>query len=129
MYGDGTVLAAPYVDRQCWPVSGPFSRLYRDPPICFQLLTEFLTREWFPQVIEHGSVGQRRFGSLSHSCMNLIGEGEVCWQGTLQPASVVLAKAGAQPIDSHIRECLSITNGTSGDERKGLVKMLYCSNL
>ncbi len=129
--GTGTVLAAPYVRSAMLARIGTFLQGYSGiHPYVVQLLTEFLNQGVVPQVFEHGSVGASGdLVQLSHIALNLIGEGEVFWQGTLQPASEVLAKLGLKPIDIHIREGLSITNGTSVMTGIGMVNMFYARKL
>ena len=63
---------------------------------------------------EHGSVGASGdLVQLAHMALTLIGEGKVNYEGKWQPAEEVMKKNGLKPFEIHIREGLSITNGTS----------------
>ena len=50
---------------------------------------------------------------LAHIALTLIGEGEVHWKGEWRPSKEVMEENGLKPFEIHIREGLSITNGTS----------------
>jgi len=78
------------------------------------LLTEFINRGICPFIPRHGSVGASGdLVQLAHMALTLIGEGEVHYRGEWRPAAGVLAECGLKPMDIHIREGLSMTNGTS----------------
>jgi histidine ammonia-lyase len=79
-----------------------------------RLLMEFINRGIYPFVPEHGSVGASGdLVQLAHIALTLIGEGEVHYKGEWRKASEVLKENGLKPFEIHIREGLSITNGTS----------------
>lgn len=83
-------------------------------PEVVELLTEFINRDIIPFIPEHGSVGASGdLVQLAHIALTLIGEGEVHYQGAWRPAGEVLRENGLAPMRIHIREGLSITNGTS----------------
>ncbi len=83
------------------------------------LIVEFLNREIYPMIPEHGSVGASGdLVQLAHIALCLIGEGEVFYRDkkgefTLCPTKKVLKENNLKPFQIHIREGLSVTNGTS----------------
>ncbi|MBQ2521696.1 MAG: aromatic amino acid lyase [Bacteroidales bacterium] len=78
------------------------------------LLTEFINRDIIPFIPRHGSVGASGdLVQLAHMALALIGEGEVHYKGEWRPAGEVLRECGLKPLEIHIREGLSSTNGTS----------------
>ncbi len=83
------------------------------PEVC-RLLVEFINRGIYPFIPMHGSVGASGdLVQLAHIALTLIGEGEVHYKGEWRPTGEVLAENGLSPISIHIREGLSVTNGTS----------------
>lgn len=83
-------------------------------PEVVSLLVEFVNRDIIPFIPQHGSVGASGdLVQLAHIALCLIGEGEVHYQGEWRPTAEVLRCCRLQPISIHIREGLSITNGTS----------------
>lgn len=94
------------------------------------LLTEFINRGIYPFVPEHGSVGASGdLVQLAHIALTLIGEGEVFYQGRLCPTAEVLTENALYPFKMHIREGLSVTNGTSVMTGIGLVNLIYARKL
>ncbi|WP_298612119.1 histidine ammonia-lyase [uncultured Odoribacter sp.] len=94
------------------------------------LLVEFINRGIYPMVPEHGSVGASGdLVQLAHIALALIGEGEVFYEGRWWPAAEVLEKNGLKPFKIHIREGLSVTNGTSMMTGIGLVNLIYAKKL
>lgn len=83
------------------------------------LIAEFINKEIYPMVPEHGSVGASGdLVQLAHIALALIGEGEVFRKDkkgnfVLSKTSEVLKEYNLKPFDIHIREGLSVTNGTS----------------
>ena len=69
--------------------------------------------------------GQWRFGTACPYRPHLIGEGEVFYQGKKRDTASVLAENGLQPFKMHIREGLSVTNGTSVMTGIGIVNLIY----
>ena len=93
------------------------------------LITEFINRGITPYVPEHGSVGASGdLVQLAHIALTLIGEGEVFYQGKKRDTASVLAENGLQPFKMHIREGLSVTNGTSVMTGIGIVNLIYAAN-
>jgi len=83
-------------------------------PDVVRLLVEFINREIIPFIPQHGSVGASGdLVQLAHIALTLIGEGKVHYRGAWRPAREVMDECGLTPLKIHIREGLSITNGTS----------------
>lgn len=99
-------------------------------PELIKLLSEFINKDICPFVPEHGSVGASGdLVQLAHIALTLIGEGEVFYQGKLRNTSEVLAEKNLSPISMHIREGLSVTNGTSVMTGIGIVNLIYAKRL
>lgn len=95
-----------------------------------ELLVEFINREIYPLIPEHGSVGASGdLVQLAHIALTLIGEGEVYYRGAWRPTSEVLAENGLKPFQMRIREGLSVTNGTSMMTGISLVNLIYAWKL
>ena len=83
-------------------------------PELVQLLVEFINRDICPFIPEHGSVGASGdLVQLAHLALTLIGEGKVHYRGAWRATREVLDEVGLKPFAIHIREGLSVTNGTS----------------
>jgi histidine ammonia-lyase len=94
------------------------------------LLVEFINREIYPFIPEHGSVGASGdLVQLAHIALTLIGEGKVHYRGKWRPSAEVLAENGLQPFKIYIREGLSVTNGTSVMSGIGFVNVTYAKKL
>ena len=79
-----------------------------------KLLVAFINNGIYPFIPMHGSVGASGdLVQLAHIALCLIGEGEVHYQGEWRNAGEVMQQLGLTPLKMHIREGLSITNGTS----------------
>ncbi|MDR1407854.1 MAG: aromatic amino acid ammonia-lyase [Tannerella sp.] len=99
-------------------------------PELVELLVAFINRGIYPLVPEHGSVGASGdLVQLAHIALALIGEGEVHCDGLLRPAKDVLDENGLQPLRIHIREGLSVTNGTSVMTGIGIVNLIRARRL
>ena len=95
-----------------------------------ELLTAFINLGIYPLIPEHGSVGASGdLVQLAHIALTLIGEGEVHYHGMWRPAGEVMKECGLKPISIHIREGLSITNGTSVMTGIGLVNQVMAERL
>ena len=95
-----------------------------------ELLVKFINLDIFPYIPEHGSVGASGdLVQLAHIALTLIGEGEVFYQGQLQLTAQVLEKNHLKPFSIHIREGLSVTNGTSVMTGIGIVNLIYARQL
>ncbi len=99
-------------------------------PDMVRLLTEFVNRGIYPFIPRHGSVGASGdLVQLAHMALALIGEGEVHYLGQWRPAGEVLASCGLKPMEIHIREGLSATNGTSVMTGIALVNQVQAQRL
>ncbi|MBQ9474397.1 MAG: aromatic amino acid lyase [Bacteroidales bacterium] len=99
-------------------------------PDVARLLVEFINRRIHPYIPRHGSVGASGdLVQLAHLALCLIGEGKVHYNGQWLPTATVLAQCGLQPLKIHIREGLSITNGTSVMTGIGLVNQRHAEQL
>ncbi|MDR2119692.1 MAG: aromatic amino acid ammonia-lyase [Tannerella sp.] len=95
-----------------------------------ELLVECINRGIYPVVPEHGSVGASGdLVQLAHIALALIGEGEVHHRGVRRPAGEVLSEYGLKPLRIHIREGLSVTNGTSVMTGIGTVNLFRARRL
>ncbi|MDR0536869.1 MAG: aromatic amino acid ammonia-lyase [Tannerellaceae bacterium] len=94
------------------------------------LLVECINRGIYPLIPEHGGVGASGdLVQLAHLALVLIGEGEVHYNNEWRPAMPVLEENNLKPFDIHIREGLSITNGTSVMTGIGMINVLYSRRL
>lgn len=99
-------------------------------PDCVELLVEFINHGIFPLIPAHGSVGASGdLVQLAHIALTMIGEGEVHYKGRWRPAADVLRECGLQPLSIHIREGLSLTNGTSVMTGIGMVNQFEAERL
>lgn len=94
------------------------------------LLRELINKDVYPCIFEHGGVGASGdLVQLAHLALVLIGEGEVLYEGSIQPTAGVLARLQLQPLTVHIREGLAIINGTSAMTGVGLVNLIEAKKL
>jgi len=126
--GAGKPLAPIFVKAAMVARLGTFmqakSGIHPEVPL---LLTEFINRDICPYVPEHGGVGASGdLVQLAHIALTLIGEGEVFYKGELRSTQEVLRENNLKPVEMHIREGLSFTNGTSVMTGIGIVN-LYLS--
>lgn len=99
-------------------------------PSLVQLLAEMINRDIMPCIYEHGGVGASGdLIQLAHVGLALIGEGNVWHEGKIQPTAEVLKKHNLQPISIHIREGLSVLNGTSAMTGIGLLNLVGAKRL
>ena len=99
-------------------------------PELVALLTEFINRGIYPYIPKHGSVGASGdLVQLAHMALCLIGEGKVHYRGEWRPTKEVMDECGLKPMEIHIREGLSCTNGTSVMTGISAVNQLHAENL
>lgn len=99
-------------------------------PDAVKLLVEFINRGIYPCIPSHGSVGASGdLVQLAHIALALIGEGMVHYRGVRRPAIDVMNETGLSPINIHIREGLSLTNGTSVMTGISVVNQVHAENL
>jgi histidine ammonia-lyase len=99
-------------------------------PEIVELLKELINKDVAPCIFEHGGVGASGdLVQLAHLALVLIGEGEVIYEGTLQPTAEVYAKLGIKPLTIRIREGLAVLNGTSAMTGIGMVNIIQAQKL
>lgn len=99
-------------------------------PELVKLLVEMINREIYPFIPQHGSVGASGdLVQLAHLALCMIGEGKVHYKGEWRPSGEVLKENGLEPFKIHIREGLSICNGTSFMTGIGVVNQIYAQRL
>ena len=99
-------------------------------PELVELLSAFLNNGIYPFIPEHGSVGASGdLVQLAHLALSLIGEGKVSYKGQLRETAEVLKELRLKPLSVHVREGLSVTNGTSFMTGIGLVNLFDAQNL
>ncbi|MEI8202462.1 MAG: aromatic amino acid ammonia-lyase [Bacteroidota bacterium] len=99
-------------------------------PEVVELLKELVNQEVLPIIPEHGGVGASGdLVQLAHLALTLIGEGKVIYQNEIQSTADVFKELGLKPIDVHIREGLSLINGTSVMTGISLVNLIKAKNL
>ena len=95
-----------------------------------ELLAEFLNREIYPVIPQHGSVGASGdLVQLAHIALALIGEGEVFYQGKRRETAEVFAELGIEPLKMYVREGLAVTNGTAVMTGIGFVNLFDAKRL
>ena len=99
-------------------------------PEVVHLLAALINKDVTPCIYEHGGVGASGdLVQLAHLGLVLIGEGEVIYENEMQPTMDVFNKLGIQPLSIHIREGLSIINGTSAMTGIGMVNIIQAQKL
>ncbi|MBR1808115.1 MAG: aromatic amino acid lyase [Paludibacteraceae bacterium] len=99
-------------------------------PEVVELLTAFVNNDIIPFVPEHGSVGASGdLVQLAHIALCMIGEGKVHYKGEWRETADVMRECGLKPMQIHIREGLSVTNGTSVMTGISAVNQLHAENL
>lgn len=95
-----------------------------------ELLTLLLNRRISACIFQRGGVGASGdLVQLAHLALNLIGEGEVWHQGKLTPTREVFAAEKISPLQIHLREGLSLMNGTSAMTGVGIVNLIHAKKL
>lgn len=94
------------------------------------LLAAMINNDLIPCIYEHGGVGASGdLVQLAHLGLALIGEGDVWYEGKIQPAADAFNKAGLTPLKIHIREGLAVLNGTSAMTGIGLLNIFRAKRL
>ena len=95
-----------------------------------ELLVEFLNREIYPVIPQHGSVGASGdLVQLAHIALALIGEGEVFYKGERRDTKDVMTELGLKPLKMYVREGLAVTNGTAVMTGIGFVNLFDAKRL
>ncbi len=99
-------------------------------PDAVLLLTSLINRDICPVIYEHGGLGASGdLVQLAHLALTLIGEGEVHYMGSILPTAEVFELEQLKPLEVHIREGLSLMNGTSAMCGIGLINLIHAKNL
>ena len=99
-------------------------------PDLVKLLVGMINAGIFPFIPQHGSVGASGdLVQLAHLALAMIGEGKVHYKGEWRPSAEVLSENGLVPFEIHIREGLSISNGTSFMTGIGIVNQIHAERL
>jgi len=95
-----------------------------------EMLQILINKNIIPFIPEHGGVGASGdLVQLSHLALVMIGEGEVFFENERKATSEVFKKLGIKPISIHIREGLSLINGTSVMTGIGMINLIYAKNV
>ncbi len=99
-------------------------------PEVIELIKELINKRITPVVPEHGGVGASGdLVQLAHIALALIGEGDVHYRNKIVPASTALSENNLKPVSVHIREGLSLINGTCFMTGIGIVNLIHAKNL
>jgi histidine ammonia-lyase len=95
-----------------------------------KLLAALINNEAYPCIYSHGGVGASGdLVQLAHLALGMIGEGEFCYKGKITAAKNVYKALKIEPLHIHIREGLSILNGTSAMTGIGGVNVIMAQRL
>ncbi len=99
-------------------------------PDTVKLLAALINAEAYPCVYTHGGVGASGdLVQLAHLALGMIGEGEFYYKGKIMPAKNVYKALKLEPLHIHIREGLSILNGTSAMTGIGGINVIMARRL
>ena len=88
-----------------------YSGIHKDT---VKLLATLINNEAYPCIYTHGGVGASGdLVQLAHLALGMIGEGDFYYKGKITTAKNVYKALEVAPLQIHIREGLSILNGTS----------------
>ena len=76
-----------------------------------EMIRQFLNLNLIPWMPKEGSVGY--LAPEAHFSLTLLGQGQIFYQGELQPASTVLQAVNIQPIQLLAKEGLALISGTT----------------
>lgn len=83
-------------------------------PDLIRTITEMLAKGIHPCIPVHGGVGASGdLVQMAHVALGIIGEGDVYCDGQITDAAEAFAKKAVTPFKVHIREGISIMNGTT----------------
>jgi len=91
-----------------------------------KVLESLINHDITPLIFEHGGVGASGdLVQLAHLALVMIGEGEVEYQGIVQPTEQVFKALQIEPMHIVLREGLAVMNGTSVMTGIGIVNAIY----
>jgi len=95
-----------------------------------EVLVQMLNHNIAPQIFEHGGVGASGdLTQLAHLALSMIGEGKVHYDGAMADTATVFDQCKITPLKVHLREGLSLINGTSAMTGIGLLNILDAKRL
>lgn len=95
-----------------------------------ELMKELINRDITPLIFSHGGVGASGdLVQLAHLALVLIGEGEVFYKGERRATKEVFELENLTPMKIHLREGLSIMNGTSVMTGIGIINLVNARKL
>ncbi len=93
-------------------------------------LRDLINKNVYPVIFAHGGVGASGdLVQLAQLALVLIGEGEVIYEGKVQPTKDVFARLSIEPIEVKKREGLSLINGTSVMSGIGIINYLNAKRM
>jgi histidine ammonia-lyase len=99
-------------------------------PEVVDLIKNMVNLQITPVVPEHGGVGSSGdLVQLAHIALSLIGEGDVYYNGKIISTNEAFALNHLHPVSMHLREGLSLINGTSFMTGTGIVNLIHAKNL
>lgn len=99
-------------------------------PQAVELLAVLLNKNISACIFQRGGVGASGdLVQLAHLALNLIGEGDVLYQGKVAPAKSVFAGENIKPLNIFLREGLALMNGTSAMTGVGLVNIIHAKQV
>ncbi len=99
-------------------------------PDAVKLLQSFINNNIIPFIPRHGSVGASGdLVHIAHIALCLIGEGKVHYNNRWIETKKVMDSLGLKPMEIHIREGLSATNGTSVMTGISAINQYHAENL
>jgi len=129
--GAGQMLAPEYVKAAMLARLSMLSKGYSG--VNFSVLTclcDMINKNVYPIIFAHGGVGASGdLVQLAQLALVMIGEGEVHYEGKLQPTKEVFAKLNIKPMEIKMREGLSVINGTSVMTGIGIVNYLHANRM
>jgi histidine ammonia-lyase len=99
-------------------------------PEAVELIALLLNKKISSCIFERGGVGASGdLVQLAHLALNLIGEGEVWVNGSLQSAKTIFQQENIKPLSIYLREGLALMNGTSAMTGVGMVNIIHAKKL
>jgi histidine ammonia-lyase len=129
--GCGDPVSPIYVRSAMITLLSNFSHGYSGMhPEVIDLIRDLVNLNIIPVVPEHGGVGASGdLVQLAHIALVLIGEGEVFYEDKIIQTTDVFTQHNLKPISIHLREGLSLINGTCFMTGTGMVNLLHARNL
>jgi histidine ammonia-lyase len=99
-------------------------------PYTVRLMAQLINAEAYPCIYQHGGVGASGdLVQLAHLALGLIGEGQFWFKGAIVEAKEVFTSLNLTPLKIHIREALSLLNGTSSMTGIGAINVIHARKL